>query len=320
MKILFIGNCFLYYAGAYLPLILNKLNIKNVKITIIYISSGRAYTFNDYFNHTLSDKEIIHQPHVKYPQVIYRYTGKENDFIMDRLPDISIKDVIKSDTWDKIVICTHLGNFISWKYDELYKHFKSYVNKIRAISKADIYYKDMTLINKGIFMNEDDIKKYIGKKISGDKGKQRNFFNDIDSKLCKDLNLIRIPMCSYYERLKEHINNKYNLLVDYYHPDYGLGRYFQSCVLYHFLIEPMTGIKLPDKGINIDVSKKFYKSIDTLKETRDSCINVDNKTIKICNKIIYDEVHSISQLKKDIAEGRIVRLSTGRGFIWKKIK
>lgn len=282
----------MYYTCKYLPLILNRLRIGGVKLTFIYISSGRAYTFNDYFSHTLSDREIVHQPNVKYPQVIYRYTGKERDYIMDRLPDTSIEDVIKSDTWDKIVICTHLGDSISWRYDELYKHFKPYVNKIRAISDADIYYKDMTLTREGKFMKSNNTGAYAyggEKSLFRDKYEQRRLFNDIDDRLCRDLDLIRIPMCSYYESLKEHINNKYDLLRDTYHPDSGLGTYFQSCVMYHFLIEPETLIALPDFGINIDASRNTYLSIRDMEETTDKCIDVNDETIWICNNAIYEK-------------------------------
>jgi len=328
MKILFIGNSFLYWSCKYLPLILNRLNIRNVEITLIYISSGRACTFNNYFSHTLADREIIHQPNVKYPQVIYKYMGEGDRYIFDKLPDISIEDVIKSQTWDKIVICTHLGESTSWRYNELYKQFKPYVDKIRAISDAKIYYKDMTLTRKGKFKidNITNLYAYDGpKSLFKNKEEQKRLFESIDSRLCKELNLIRIPMCFYYEEFKKHINNKYDLLMDKTHPDCGIGSYFQCCVIYHFLIEPFTGIKLPSSGIKIDVSNKFYQSINDMEETKDRCINVDDKIMKICNNVIIQPYINKNpkddiRISEDIAAGEIIKVPTIYGYIWKKKK
>ena len=163
IKILFIGNSFMYEMVKYLPKIIstNKefLTKYDISITHLYVCSGRSHMFNYFFDHNFTSADYHKQVEKFYtcketqpcPFVLYKYNSKSNkdSYIQDRNYNKTIKDLILSDSFDYIIINRHSAFQIIFEHTDFdLGNLQEYVNKIKDISSSKLIFVDTHGMNQ----------------------------------------------------------------------------------------------------------------------------------------------------------------------------
>lgn len=286
MKILFLGNCFIWRAIRRLPNILNKIPKRNdVEITCLFISSFKIHHYTEYFETKLNQPLNYHKKNDENKNILFSYTYKSERYKREDFPDTSIKEVISKD-WDIIVVCGHTGNASAWLYDKFEEWYKSCFNLIRKYSTAEIYWLWSFATNicyTGTHSCNTGLYNYGGEcAIANNEEEMYEYLNSVDERICKENNVHPLKLRVAYESLIKWFPGYQRLLIDGIHPDKGLGEYFSSGFMYNTFLKDLYKVDLKDIDLNIDTSKCKYKYINK------SCVSVNSETKKIADDILDD--------------------------------
>lgn len=288
MNILFIGNSYVYASLRFLTPIFNRFpsyKFDNLDIDFLYIASGSVDVFANNFNSSLSNKLSGSFSVAKIPNVLYHYKYGEVRLLEDRMPDITISEIIKSKQYDIIVlgICVSM-NKITLIRDECYTYYKSFVNNIRKISDAKLYLFETACLRDlpGDKMYEPFSDWFYTGKFAVCKNRNEMYehLNKLEAFICKKLNLDVIPIRNAFRYFRKYFDNEFKLFVDVHHPDVGIGRYVYFVILYYSIFYTILDVDLKD----IPFIYKC-KNTDTQYTENKKCIDITPH-----NKALVDNV------------------------------
>lgn len=282
MNILFLGNSLLLTSLRKLPQLLNTLPQKDVFIKLIYIGSGRIYTYVDYFKEPMTKPFIL-----KVPSRIWTYTYGSKHWKEQLNPMMSIKDVLLEREWDVIITCGHTYEKASWLYDKYKDTYEKYFSLLRNCSDADIYWTWIFTpsYTAAAFLEREKLKYFVPDTYED----MYELLNEVDERICTDNNVKSFPLRLYYNELIKVFPGHRNLMYDHIHPDRGIGEYFCSALIYDTFLKSIYGVEVKNIRYTYDASAWKYKNVDAdYKETPSAIpsVSVTPETKKIADKII----------------------------------
>lgn len=279
MKYLFIGNSYTWCSMHLMPHILNKCGDHDIEITMIYISGANPHNFVEGFDINMSKKLGDDIKTVPSNNVIYTYIKGDNNYKLEKMPNISIKDVVKNNNYDKIVIniCNTYFHY-AWHYIFMWKHFKKFISLIRNYHKGEIYYLEEPVISPYSGVCSYSKKYFYGgtNALCYNKNDMYSNVNFAINKLSQKLNFEVIRIRLNYLHLQEtSLNNECDLLIDGRHPDSSIGKYLCCAVIYYKLFYNITKIKLSDIEFTYASDAHYVLNKNMLSVP----VNEDNKAI-----------------------------------------
>ncbi len=283
MKYLFIGNSYTWCSMHLMPQILNKCDNHNIEITVIYISGANPHNFVDGFDISMAKKLGDDIRTVPSNNVIYTYVYGDNSYKVDKMPNVSIKDILKNNFYDKVIIniCNTYFHY-AWHYDFMEKYFKSFFSLLREYYNGEIFYLEEPVISPISDVHFNSKKYFYGGVNALAKNKMEMFSNMYFAinKLSKELNfkIIRIRI-NYLNLQNTLLKNTCDMLTDGRHPDSGIGKYMCSAVVYYKLFYNITKTKLSD--INFTYSPNSCYELNK---------NIKSIPVNQNTKVIVDEI------------------------------
>ena len=282
MKYLFIGNSYTWCSMHLMPHILNKCDNHNIEITIIYICGANPHNFIDGFETSMSKKLGNDIRTVPSNNVIYTYVYGDNKYKMEKMPDKSIKDIIKNNYYDKVIIniCNTYYHY-AWHYNFMEKYFKNFFSLLRKYYNGEIFYIEEPVISPISDANPKSKKYFYGGTDALCKTKLDMYsnMNYAINKLSKELNfkIIRIRI-NYLNLQNSSMRNECDLLTDGRHPDEGIGKYMCSAVVYYKLFYNTTKTKLSNINFTYSPNSSYVlnKNILSLPVNQENKKIVDN--------------------------------------------
>ena len=274
MNILFIGNSMVWQTISKLPIALGLDNF-NGKVEFIYVASGICYEFDKYFETPLQNPlpTRTYPSSTKSPYVWYQY--ENSNWIMNRMPNKSIKTIVESNNWDHIVLgIQHPAHKTSWSFEFSKPYLSSFINNLQKITSATIWYFRSPLPVRKCMKLDNSIDYYIGGKnalFNNDDDFKKHVDNE-DFKIMQEFNLKDIPLRDVFKIVQKKLNSE--LMHDCGHVDHGIGRYSLLAITYWYLFN-----KLP---------KDFTFKLNSTYENDNKDIDLTKENKKIVDNIIKE--------------------------------